>query len=130
MISAHMPTNSTKTDGNSDEPYDMRVAQAMDRVLEAERAAQSAIVDCEKQSQALLEQARQQRRNILQRAHDRIVALHTRSARAFELQVVQVRQQNDRPVPDTFVQYADQSRLQAEIEKLADRLIVSGDEET
>ncbi len=125
-----MPTNSAKRNGDSNVPHDLRVAQAMDRVLEAERAAQSAIVDCEKQGQALLEQARQQRRDILQRAHDRIVALHTRAAHAFELKVVQVRQQNDRPVPDTFVQYADEARLQAAIEKLADRLLVGGDEET
>jgi len=111
------------------DPYDRRVAQAIDRVLEVERAAQAAVAECKTTGQALLEQARQQRRNILQRAHDRIVALHTRAARAFEQRVAQVRDQHGRPGAGAFAQRDDPARLRAAIEKLADRLIGIGDEE-
>ena len=119
----------TQAQRNSDVPYDMRVAQAIDRVLEVERAAQSAIAECEKQGQELLEHARQQRRDILERAHNRIVALHMRAARSFEQQVAQIREPQDRPVVGSFAQHADHASLQAAVGKLADRLIGVGDEE-
>jgi vacuolar-type H+-ATPase subunit H len=118
-----------QTQRDSAVPYDMRVAQAIDRVLDVERAAQFAIAECEKQGQELLEHARQQRRDILARAHNRIVALHVRAARAFEQQVAQIREHHGRPVVGTLAQHADPASLQAAIGRLADRLIGS-DEET
>jgi vacuolar-type H+-ATPase subunit H len=114
---------------DSEVPYDVRVAQAIDRVLEVERAAQSAIAECEKQGQELLEHARQQRRDILERARNRIVALHMRAARSFEQQVAQIREQHDRPVVGAFAQHAGHASLQAALGKLADHLIGIGDEE-
>ncbi len=120
----------TQSQRESEVPYDERVAQAIDRVLKLERAAQSAISECETNSQALLEQARQQRRDILQRAHDRIVALHTRAAHAVEQRVAQVRERQARPVAGIFEQRDDPARLRTAIEKLADRLIGIGNEET
>ena len=113
---------------DSEVPYDMRVAQAIDRVLEAERAAQSAIAECEQQGHKLLEHARQQRREILERARNRIVALHIRAARSFEQQVAQIREQYGRAVMDTFA-HPDHPSLHTAIGKLADRLIGIGDEE-
>jgi hypothetical protein len=71
-----------RTPVETDVRYDASVAGAMNRVLEAERAAQSAIADFELQMHASLEQARQRRRTILERAHERIMALHARAARA------------------------------------------------
>jgi vacuolar-type H+-ATPase subunit F/Vma7 len=72
---------------------------------------------------------RRLRRNILQRAHDRVVALHTRAAHALEQRIAQVREQHARPVAGTIAQCDDPARLRAAIEKLADRLIGMGDEE-
>ena len=57
----------------------------MDRVLEAERLARSAIAECEKQCHESLEQARRERRAVLERAQQRIITLHTRAARALDV---------------------------------------------
>src|ERR1017187_4348973 len=83
----------TQMQRDSDAEYDARRARAIDGVLEAERAAQSAIGECEKQTQESLEHARQQRRSILERAQKLIVALHTRAARTFDRQAAQIHQQ-------------------------------------
>lgn len=115
----HMPRSGDAPDGD-------RVAQAIDRVLDAERSAQFAISDCEKQGQEALERARQQRRAILERAQQRIVALHTRAARALEQRVVQARQPQERPVAGTIAPEIDHTRVQAAIDALADRLIGIG----
>jgi len=107
---------------------DMRVAQAVDCVLQAERVAQSAIAECQKQGQESLERARQQRRGILERSQRRIVALHTWAARALEQRLAQVREAQARSAAGTVAQNADRTRMPAAIEKLADRLL-SADEE-
>ena len=120
------PGQSRQDDGAHD---DMRVVQAIDRVLQAERVAQSAIADCEKQGQESLEDARQQRRAILERAQQRIVALHTRAARALEQRLAQVREQQARSIAGAVVQTTDTTRMRAAIEKLVNCLL-SADEET
>lgn len=119
----------TQMQRDSDAEYDTRVARAIDRVLEAERAAQSAIGECEKQTQESLEHARQQRRSILERAQKLIVALHTRAARTFDRQAAQIHQQPGKTVPGAAAQQADRARPLAAIERLADRLIGVGNEE-
>jgi vacuolar-type H+-ATPase subunit H len=105
-----------------DLPYDARVAGAMNRVLEAERAAQAAIADCERRMQASLEQARQRRRNILERAHDRIMALHARAAGSLERQAAQIFATSREASDPALVRGADDSRLHAALERLAERL--------
>jgi F0F1-type ATP synthase membrane subunit b/b' len=115
---------------NADAFDDKRIAHAIDRVLDAERIAQSAVAECEKEGLAALEQARQQRRALLERAQQRIVALHIRAARALEHRVAQLREQHGRAVAGKTVQDIDRTRLQAAIDKLADGLIVVGDEES
>jgi hypothetical protein len=117
----------TQTGDGVETTYDVRVARAIDRVLEAERIAQVTVVECEKQGQESLERARQQRRTILERTQQRIVALHTRAARALERRVAQVREQHGQ---DATGGIADHQRLQAAIGILADRLIGLGDEES
>jgi vacuolar-type H+-ATPase subunit H len=119
------PGQTRHDDGARD---DTRIAHAIDRVLEAERAAQSAIADCEQQGQESLEGARQQRRAILERAQQRIVALHTRAARALEQRLAQVREQQARRVAGAVAQTTDTARMLGAIEKLVDRLL-SADEE-
>jgi vacuolar-type H+-ATPase subunit H len=118
-----------QTQHGSEVPDDLRVAHAIDRVLETERAAQSAIAECEKQCQESLERARQERRAILERARERVVALHTKAARALELRNPQVREQHRQAVATAATQHADHPQAQAAIEKLADWLTAVGDEE-
>jgi hypothetical protein len=118
----------TQTPRDADAPDDGGVAHAIDRVLDAEHIAQAAIADCEKQGLESLEQARQQRRSILERAQQRVVALHIRAARALEQRVAQVREPHGRTVAGTMAPEIDHTRVQAAINKLADRLIGNGDE--
>jgi hypothetical protein len=120
---------STQTQHGSEVRDDMRVAHAIDRVLEAERAAQSAIAECEKQCQESLERARQERRTILERTHERVVALHTKAARALELRNTQLREQQGQAVATAGTQHDDHARAQAALEKLADWLTGDGNEE-
>ena len=105
-----------------DLPYDARVAGAMNRVLEAERAAQSAIAECERKTRALLEQARERRRTILERAHDRIMVLHSRAARSLERQTARILTTSREASDPALVQGADGARLHTALERLAERL--------
>jgi hypothetical protein len=50
---------------------DDAIARAMNRVLEAERAAHAAVEECERACAEILERARHQRRSILDRAQVR-----------------------------------------------------------
>jgi vacuolar-type H+-ATPase subunit H len=59
---------------------DRTVADAIDRVLEAEQAAAVAIAGAEAASRAAIEAAREERRRILERARARITRLHERAA--------------------------------------------------
>src|SRR5271165_4158320 len=112
-----------------DLPYDAQVAGAMNRVLDAERAAQSAIADCERKMLALLEQARQRRRTILEHAHDRIMALHSRATRSLERQTAQILAR-PRVAPDpALAQGAEDARLHAALEKLVERLTGAAQDE-
>jgi CRISPR type IV-associated protein Csf3 len=95
---------------------DALVARAMDRTLEAERAAQAAIAECERQSAEVLERARQQRRTVLERAQARIVALHTRAARNL------ARQAAPRSAAAAIDQLSDPSRRASALARLAARL--------
>ena len=94
----------------------------MNRVLEAERAAQSAVEDCEKQCLALIEDARQRRRNILERAHERIVALHTQAAQALGQRNPSAGEPRGDAGTTILSRHADHARTPTAIEKLADLL--------
>ncbi len=102
--------------------YEAGVADAMDRVLEAERAARAAIADCEREVQAALEHARQQRRSILQRAHDRIMALHERAAQTLDEQIEGMLKQNAPGPGLATAPRANDGRLRAALEGLVERL--------
>lgn len=105
--------------------YDARVANAMNRVLEAERSARAAVADCESQMQALMEQARQQRRNILERAQKRVLALHARSAQSVARRAERILGPGETA---SVGQPVDRARLRAAIERLLERLTAAGDE--
>lgn len=59
---------------------DRTVADAIDRVLEAEHAAADSIRTEEATARATLEAARETRRRILERARQRVIRLHERAA--------------------------------------------------
>lgn len=58
---------------------DTRTADAINRVLDAERETSVAIVQAQADAQAAIEAAREARRNILETARQRVVALHERA---------------------------------------------------
>jgi cysteine sulfinate desulfinase/cysteine desulfurase-like protein len=101
---------------------DLLVARAMDRVLESEQSAQAAIHDCERECTEILERAREQRRAILESAHARIVALHTRAAKALELRIAKVIEQRKQAAAAAAVQLSDPERRSAALERMAARL--------
>jgi hypothetical protein len=101
---------------------DALVAAAMDRTLEAERAAQAAIAECERQSAELLERARQQRRIILERAQARIVTIHARAAASLERQAAQIGAKKPQSSAPDIDQLSDPSRRGRALARLAARL--------
>jgi hypothetical protein len=62
-----------------DQTPETRTADAIDRVLEAERATADAIADAQSAAQAGIEAARETRRLILERARERVLRLHERA---------------------------------------------------
>jgi vacuolar-type H+-ATPase subunit H len=115
-----MNSNSSVSDAG-DTPSEVLVVRAMDRVLEAERAAQAAIAECERECEEMLEHSRERRRAILERAHARIVALHTRAAKALELRTAEFVAQRGKSAATT-AQPADPARFSDSLERLATQL--------
>ena len=101
---------------------DALVARAMDRTLEAERAAQAAIADCEREAAEMLERARQQRRAVLERAQARIVALHSRAASNLARQAAKRAAEVPRSAAAEIDRLADASRRAEALARLAARL--------
>jgi vacuolar-type H+-ATPase subunit H len=58
---------------------DRTVADAINRVLEVERAASAAIVEAELTAKVTIEAAREARRRILERARQRVMRMHERA---------------------------------------------------
>jgi len=104
---------------------DARIAEAMNRVLEAERAAGIAIAECERKMQALHEQARQTHRTILERAQQRIVALHARAEHRLERRAAQILSSREAPAARGG-QAVDEAWLQAAIEVVMERITGAG----
>jgi F0F1-type ATP synthase membrane subunit b/b' len=69
---------------------DRTVADAIERVLEAEQAAATAIAAAEAASRATIDAARAERRRILERARERITSLHERAAAQLAARVAQL----------------------------------------
>ena len=63
---------------------DARIADAIDRVLEAEHATAAAIADAQTDAQASVEAAREARRLILEKARERVLQLHERAQRRLD----------------------------------------------
>jgi vacuolar-type H+-ATPase subunit H len=110
---------------------DTAVAAAIDRVLEAERDCETAILAAEESAAARLEQARAFRRELLARTQGRITALHARIAATLEddteklqEQIAKLRQRDSDPVR--------QGSIEQSIQRLAARLtgVVRPDDES
>lgn len=103
------------------------VARAIDRVLEAERTAQAAVVRCESETAAALEQARQQRRECLERAQVRIATLRARVSESLGLRIEQLAEQRRQSAATIVTELSDPRRQAAALERLAVQL-TGGDE--
>jgi vacuolar-type H+-ATPase subunit H len=97
-------------------------AQAIDRVLEAERDAQAAVAACERAGSTILEAARQEARSIVERAHARAVALHGRAAKKLELCAAALMEQRMKSAAEAVRQLSDPTRLGVALERVAAQL--------
>jgi vacuolar-type H+-ATPase subunit H len=101
---------------------DPAAAQAIDRVLEAEREAQAAVAACERDGSKVLEAARQQARGIFERAQARTVALHGRAAKKVERCAAQFMEERMKVAAQAVKQLSDPGRLGVALERVATQL--------
>jgi hypothetical protein len=78
----------------------MRVADAIDRVLEAERLAADALADVQADAQARIEAARETRRALFETARQRIVRLHERAQASLEARLALLDGDAEAATPD------------------------------
>ena len=97
-------------------------ARAIESVLEAERAAETAVAACERASSKVLEDARLEARVILDRAQARVVALHGRLAKELELCAGRIMEQRLAAAGETVKQLSDPGRLGVALERVAAQL--------
>lgn len=71
-------------------PDTSHVADAINRVLDAERATAAAIAAAQVSAEARLEAARDRRRQILERARERVVRLHERAQAQLETRLAEM----------------------------------------
>ena len=116
-----MNSNSSEKDAGTTQS-DALVVRAMDRVLESEHTAQAELAECERNCNQMLERSREQRRAILEHAHARIVALHTRAAKALELRTAEIVEHRKQTVAATAAQQSDPARLSDALQRLVTEL--------
>lgn len=100
---------------------------AMNRVLEAERAAHAAVAECEARAAALIDAAQQQARRIHTRTDARLSQVHAHCALALGQQVEALLRQD--PAGTASAALDDEMRvlLTAAIARLADSLTSAAD---
>ena len=101
---------------------DPAAAQAIDRVLEAERAAQAAVAACERAGSKVLDAAREQARGIFDRAQARTVALHGRAAKKLEQCAAAFMEERMKAASEAVKQLSDAGRLGVALERVATQL--------
>jgi vacuolar-type H+-ATPase subunit H len=102
-------------------------AQAIDRVLEAERDAQAAVAVCERAGSKILESARQRARSIVERGQARTVALHGRAAKNLERCAADLMEQRMKSAAEAVKQLSDPGRFGAALERVAAQLTTAAD---
>lgn len=95
---------------------------AMNRVLEAERAAHAAVAECEARAAALIDAAQQQARRIHTRTDARLGQVHSRCALALSQQVEALLQQDPAGAASTALDDEMRELLTAAIARLAESL--------
>jgi len=98
------------------------VAQAIDAVLTAERAAQATVAACERAGSKALEAAREQARGIVERAQARSVALHGRAAERLERCAAAFMEERLKAAAEVVRQLSDPGRLHGALERVAAQL--------
>jgi vacuolar-type H+-ATPase subunit H len=101
---------------------DPLAAQAIERVLEAERDAQAAVVACEGAGSKVLEAARARARGIIGRAQARSVALHAGAAKKLERCAAALMEQRMKSAAEAVKQLSDPARLGVALEQVAAQL--------
>jgi vacuolar-type H+-ATPase subunit H len=101
---------------------DPQAGQAIERVLEAERAAQAAVAECERAGSVVLEAARQRARGIVERAQARTVALHGRAAKKVERCAAAIMEQRMKTAAEEVKQLSDPDWLRLALERVAAQL--------
>jgi hypothetical protein len=100
---------------------DESIARAMNRVLEAERAAGQAVRECRSECERALEQARRERLAILGRASRRILALRAQVSEALRQLAARANAPAGPPL-ETDWSTPERVRQRAALERLAARL--------
>lgn len=95
---------------------------AMNRVLEAERAAHAAVTECEARAAALIDAAQQQARRIHSRTDTRLSQVHARCALALGQQVETLLQQGSGGAANAALDDEMRELLTAAIDRLAESL--------
>jgi vacuolar-type H+-ATPase subunit H len=106
----------------AERPPDAGAAQAIDRVLQAERDAQAAVAACERSGTELVGAARERAQRILERATARSVQLHARATKHLEVCASAVHQERMKLAAETAQRLADADRRNAAIDRLTLRL--------
>jgi hypothetical protein len=114
--------SNAKAVGQDLQSADALAAHAMNRVLESEREAQAAIAEQERHCSEQLEQARQKRRALLEHAQARIVALHTRAAKALQQRATAIAEQAARSEQNSAPEPGSAERWDGAIRRLLERL--------
>jgi vacuolar-type H+-ATPase subunit H len=79
---------------------DVEVAQAIDRVLAAEREAAGAIEAAQREAEALIEDARAERRRLLERARQRAARVHAAAQTRLEQSMARLDEGGTTSAPD------------------------------
>jgi hypothetical protein len=101
---------------------DPLAAQAIERVLQAERDAQAAVAECERAAAVVLEAARQRARSIIERAQARTVALHGRAAKQVERCAAAFMEQRMKSAAEEVKQLSEPGLLHLALERVAVQL--------
>jgi hypothetical protein len=97
-------------------------AQAIDRVLDAEREARATVAVCEKAGSTAVEAARQIARGIVERAEARTVALHGRAAKNLDRCATALMELRMKKAAEVVRQLSDPGRLGVALERVAAQL--------
>jgi len=99
------------------------VADAMDRVLEAEHAARQSVAECERQTSEAVARAREQRGRVLERARARAAAVRARAEDALRTLARGASEAHERAAAAMIERLSDPARRAAALDRLVTRLI-------